>query len=453
MPCQMGWSAACRVVLLTVGLGLAWAKPSAAQENWPQFRGPDSTGVAHGHNLPQTWSATDNIVWKTKIPGRGWSSPIVWGDRIFVTSAVQEEGTPETVKKGLYLGGERSKSKPAQRWTVYAIDWKTGKIVWEQVAHRGEPKFGIHLKNSYASETPVTDGKRVYAYFGNVGLYCYDLDGKLLWSKEFGSFPMRASWGTAASPVLYQNRLYIVDDNQEKSFAVALDAETGKEVWRVEREEKSNWVTPVIWENPKRTELITSGTHRIRSYDLNGKLLWELGGSSVIDIPTPIAQRDMLYVASGYVADARRPIFAIRPGASGDISLAKDQTSNQFIAWCQKKAGPYNPSPIVYDDLLYVLYDRGLLACYDAKTGKEVYAKQQIDESAHEFTASPWAYEGKIFCLSEGGTTFVIQADKQFKVLGRNPVGELCMATPAVARQSLLVRTESTLLRIEEPKK
>jgi outer membrane protein assembly factor BamB len=446
------WSFTYRTGVFGACLILALVSCANAGDHWPQFRGPGSSGVASGEGLPQTWSATDNVLWKVPIPGRGWSSPIVWGDRIFVTSAIQEEGQPEAVKKGLYLGGERPQVKPAQRWMVYCLDWNTGKILWERIAHQGVPEFGRHLKNSFASETPVTDGQRVYAYFGNVGMFCYDREGKPIWSKNLGTFPIGSNWGTAASPVLYQNRIYIANDNQKQSFLVAFDAQTGDEVWRTGREEKSNWATPLVWTNSLRTEIVTNGSRRICSYDLDGKLLWELGGASSITIPTPLAHGDLLYVTSGYVGDRRKPVFAIRPGASGDISLSGDETSNQFIAWCQKKGGPYNPSPILYDDLFYVLYDRGQLACFDAKTGNEVYARRQIDDEVRAFTSSPWAYEGKIFCLSEEGDTFVIQAGKDFKLLGRNRVGEVCLATPAIARKSLILRTESSLLRIEQAK-
>lgn len=423
--------------------------PAIGGDQWPQFRGPGSSGVSDGSGLPDQWSATENVTWKTKIPGRAWSSPIVWGDCIFVTSAIQEEGESEAVKKGLYFGGERKPEGKMYRWMVYCLDWNTGKIVWEKAAGRQVPKHGHHLKNSMASETPTTDGQRVYAYFGCLGLFCYDFNGTLLWFRSWGDYATRANWGTAASPVVHGERVYVVNDNEEKSFLTALDAKTGNEVWRVLRDEKSNWATPLVWQNEKRTELVTGGSNRVRSYDLDGKVLWELGGMSSIHIPTPFATRDMLYLSSGFVVDRNKPLMAVRPGASGDISLKADETSNQNVVWCQKQAGPYNPSPILYGEYVYVLYDRGLLSCYEARTGKEIYAKTRIDPKVSAFTASPWAYDGKLFCLSEDGDTFVIQAGPEFKLLRTNRVDELCMATPAIARRSLILRTESQLLRIE----
>ncbi|MBE3096602.1 MAG: PQQ-binding-like beta-propeller repeat protein [Planctomycetes bacterium] len=432
-------------------LAVSWwhARTSRAADHWPQFRGPTASGVSTNSGLPDTWSAADHVAWKTPIPGRGWSSPIVWGGRLFITTAIKEGAEPEPVKKGLYLGGDRPAPNDVHRWMVYCLDLDSGRIVWQKEAHRGVPQHGYHLKNSPASETPVTDGERVYAYFGNVGLFCFDFDGKPLWSKRWESVPTRFGWGTAASPVLHGNRIYMVNDNDKQSFLVALDARTGEQVWRVERDEKSNWATPFVWENEKRTEIITPGTGKVRSYGLDGQRLWELGGMSPITIPTPLAAHGLLYVTSGYVGDRRRPLFAIRPGAAGNISLEEGQVSNEYVAWCQKEAGPYNPSPIVYGDYLYVLYDRGLLACYHAKTGEEVYGKRPIGPGARAFTSSPWAYGGKIFCLSEDGDTFVIRAGPDFELLGKNSLGELCMATPAIVRGGLIIRTESHVFRIK----
>jgi len=427
---------------------VVFAVLATAGDHWPQFRGPESNGVAADGNLPESWSATRNVVWKTEIPGSGWSSPIVWGDRIFVTSVISTVA-PETPKKGLYFGGNRE-NIPADehRWVLYAVDFAGGKIIWEREVHRGSPQSSHHLKNTYASETPVTDGERVYAYFGGVGLFVFDMAGKPVWSQRWEPYHTRYGWGTAASPVLYKDRIYIVDDNDDHSFLAALDKRTGKQIWRVERDEGSNWSTPYIWENERRTEIVTAGTRKVRSYDLDGKLIWEFGGMSSIVIPTPFAEHGLLFVTSGYVGDAVRPVFAIRPGARGDISLKDGETNNESIAWYQRQAGPYNPSPLVYGDYYYTLLDRGILMAHDARSGREIYGKQRIDPEASAFTASPWAYNGKIFALSEDGDTFVVQAGPEFKVLGKNPLNEMCMATPAIARDSLIIRTASKIYRI-----
>ncbi len=434
-----------RRVLLAASL---WAICLSAAENWPQFRGAQSDGVADDAQLPDAWSTTRNVVWKSEIPGSGWSSPVVWGDRIFVTSVISAI-PPEAPKKGLYFGGNReSIPTDEHRWMVYAVDWKTGKIAWEREVHRGAPRSSHHLKNTFASETPVTDGERVYACFGNLGLFVFDMDGKPVWSQTWAPVRTRYGWGTAASPVLYEDRVYVVNDNDEQSYLMALDKRTGKQIWRVERDEGSNWSTPYIWENERGVEIVTSGTRKVRSYDLDGHVLWELGGMSSIAIPTPFAQHGLLFLASGYVGDNVRPVFAVRPGAHGDISLKEGETSKEFIAWHLGQAGPYNPSPLVYGDYYYTLFDRGILTCHDARTGREIYGKQRIDPETSAFTASPWASNGKLFALSEEGDTFVMQAGPQFKVLGKNALDEMCMATPAIARGSLIIRTATKLYRI-----
>ena len=436
------------VPLLAACLGFCWVSRTSAQENWPQFRGERSSGVAETAKLPERWGPAENVAWKTELPGTGWSSPIVWGDKVFLTSAVAEKKVAPP-RKGLYIENVLGRTAEGEhRWMVYCLDFRSGKILWERVAHRGVPPGAVHVKNSYASETPVTDGQLVVAYFGNVGLSCHDTSGRELWSQKWGSFPTRFGWGPAASPLLYQDRVYVVNDNDKDSFLVALDKRTGREVWRVRRDEKSNWATPFLWHNGRRAEIVTAGTGKVRSYDLEGRLLWELRGMSSIAIPTPVALGDLVYISSGYVGDRKRPIFAVRPGASGDVTLKDDQTGGPAIAWCQPSGGPYNPSPVAYRDHLYVLYDRGELSCYDARTGEIVYSRQRLASGAGAFTASPWACDGKIYCLSEDGETFVVQAGGQFKLLGRNRLDEMTLATPAIARDSLVVRTFSKVYRI-----
>jgi outer membrane protein assembly factor BamB len=433
-----------------LAVSFTYGGAARGQENWPQFRGQGSLGVGRNQDLPTTWSTNQNVAWKTAVPGMGWSSPIVWADHIFVTSVVKE-GEIEPPKKGLYFGGERPvPSTNAHHWMVYCFDWRTGGKVWERQVHEGPPASSLHLKNTYASETPVTDGERVYACFGNLGLYCLDMAGKPVWSHEWPAAKTRNGWGTAASPVLHKDRIFVVNDNEEKSFVTALDSKTGRQLWRVDRDEKSNWATPLAWENEKRAELVVPGHNRVRSYDPHdGHVLWELGGMSSIVIPTPFASDGLLYVCSGYVGDKTRPVFAIRAGAAGDISLKEGEGANAFVAWCEKAAGPYNPSALVYKDLFYVLYDFGFLSCRDARSGKEIYDKHRINsEGTSNFTASPWAYDDKIFCLSEDGDTFVFQAGPKYELLRKNSLGEMCMATPAIARDSLVIRTSSNLYRI-----
>ncbi|MFN6401681.1 MAG: PQQ-binding-like beta-propeller repeat protein [Planctomycetota bacterium] len=426
-----------------------------AQERWPQFRGPQARGIsaesistdgsASDSKLPDQWTATDNIAWKTDIPGRGWSSPVVWDRKVFLTTVVNSEAY-EPAKKGLYFGGERKPPTSVHQWKVLCLDLESGEVLWEKQVHEGVPKSSIHIKSSFASETPVTDGKRVYCCFGSLGIFCLDFEGNQIWRYDLEALPTRLGWGAAASPVLHEGRLYLCNDNEKTSYLVCLDAQTGKEIWKVAREEKSNWATPFVWTNPTRTEIVTAGTGQVRSYDLQGNLLWSLKGMSSITIATPYQADGLLYVTSGYVADQTRPIYAIKPGASGDISLSEGITSSESIAWSVPKGAPYNPSTLVYHGRLYVLYDAGLFACYDSATGKEIYSRQRIP-NGRAFTTSPWAYGNKIFCLNEDGKTFVIQAGDEFKVLSINELEEddMGMASPAILSDRILVRTANRI--------
>ncbi len=436
---------------LIAGLALVALTTVSASDQWPQFRGTQAGTVADDPALPDTWSETQNVVWKTDIPGAGWSSPVVWDDHILLTATITQASEPRPIK-GLYDPGDdngRTKSVAEHRWVVYDVDFNTGTIRWQQELLRSVPNVQRHIKNSFASETPVTDGERVYVYFGSMGLLtALDMSGKRVWAKELGAFDGRQAFGTAASPVLYQDRVIVVQDNNTDSFIAAFNKRTGEEIWRVKREEAENWSTPYIWENELRTEIVTSGLRRVRSYDLNGKLLWELSGMTVNVTPTPFARYGLVYINSGYPGASPRPVYAIRPGASGDISLRPNETSNQFIVWYQPLLGTYNTSSLVYGDYYYTLLDRGFLLCNDARTGKEIYGRQRIAGDAAGFSASPWAYNGKIFLLSEDGDTFVVEAGSQFKLSGKNSLNEMSLATPAVVRGSLIIRTQSKLYRI-----
>ncbi len=420
--------------------------PAEGQVNWPRFRGPEANGLAvDDPRLPNTWSTTENVKWVADVSGWGLSCPIVWGERVFLTTVVSdaENAAP---KKGLYLGeGVRTPSQGVHHWLVCCFDLKTGEMLWQHEAHTGEPQVPRHPKSSYAAETPTTDGKRLYVLFGDLGLFCYDLAGKPLWSHKIEPKKTFFDYGAAASPVVHDGQVVILYDNQEDSYLASFDAESGQQRWRTARNEGSTWATPFIWQNALRTEIVTCGKNKNRAYDLSGGLLWEFDGRmSNLVIPSPFAANDMLYITSGYVGDAQRPVYAIKPGAAGDISLQDDATSNEFIAWYQPKAGPYNPSPLVYNGHYYTLFDFGFLSCHDALTGKEVYGKQRFPAGS-SFTASPWACNGKLFFLSEDGTTFVLRAGAEFELLHSNALDELCLSTPAVSQGHLLIRTASKL--------
>jgi outer membrane protein assembly factor BamB len=450
------------VVVVAGALSALVSTVLADAQHWPQFRGPDAGVAADDSALPDTWSETENVAWKIDVPGRGWSSPVVWGDHVFITTAIgTRQARPAILETSAYLGrstggtmtrADVTRDTDEHRWMLYDIDLQTGRVLWERVVHRAVPGQGVHLKNSYASETPVTDGQRVYVYLGYAGLFAFNMDGTPAWAKPMEAFETGlGGWGPAASPALHDGRIYIVNDNETRSFAAAFDARTGAELWRVAREERSNWSTPFVWQNALRTEIVTTGTRRTRSYDTSGRLLWELSGMTSVHAATPFSKDGLLYVSSGYFTDPRRPVYAIRPGASGDISLKADESANAFIAWSQPTLSSCYPSALVVGGQYYTLMDRGFLTSNDAKTGKEIYGRQRISGDSSAFSASPWSYNGRIFALSEDGDTFVMQAGPEFKLLGRNSLNELTLASPAVAGGSLIIRTATKLYRIKRP--
>ena len=446
-----------RAILMSV-LALSMAAGASAQTNWPQFRGGVAGVVADDPALPERWGPDENIAWSIDIPGRAWSSPIVWGDHVFVLTVTRVTGgtdaQPMPIESyrarslgGSMTGADVDREAEPLRWVLYDVDFESGEVRWERELHAAVPALTAHQKNTFASETPVTDGERVYVYLADVGLFAVDFEGGEAWSAPLEWLPRR-NWGAAGSPVLHDGRLYVVNDNDERSWVAAFDAATGEEIWRTDRDEGTNWSTPFVWENDVRTELVTTGTGGVRSYSLDGELLWELHGMSSLVIPTPFADHGLLFINSGYIADTTRPVYAVRAGASGDISLGQGSTSNDYVVWSHPRLGSYNPSSLVYGDYHYTLLDRGILMCYDARTGQPVYPRRRVTAGTL-FTASPWAYNGKIFALSEDGDTFVIRAGEDFEVLRRNSLGdEMTMATPAIARGSLFLRTASKLYRI-----
>ena len=422
-----------------------------ADDNWPRFRGPMATGVTEDDpRLPDRWGRDENVAWQTEVPGWGWSCPVVWGNKVFLTTVVGE-AEYEKPRKGLYLGqGRRKPPKGVHHWMVYCFDLNTGEVLWKQEAHQGEPVSPRHPKSTYASETATTDGERLYVLFGDVGLYCYDLQGKPIWSQPIERKKTLFDYGAAASPIVHGDQVIMIYDNQEASYIASYDTKTGKQKWRTEREEMSSWATPVLWENGLRSEIVTPGKRKIRSYDLTGKLLWEMDGRmSNLVIPSPFEAFGMMYITSGYIGDKHRPVYAIKPGASGDITPPEGQTS-EFIEWYLPTAGPYNPSPIIYGDYYYTLHDRGYLTCHNARTGQEVYGRSRFTPRA-SFTASPWAYNDKLFFLSEDGVTHVVEAGSEFKQLHTNDLDELCLASTAACQGKLLIRTASRLYCFSNP--
>ena len=420
---------------------------SSADLDWPQFRGTNAAGVSASTSVPLEWNESKNRKWKQALPGLAWSSPIVVNGLVIVTTASSDKA-PETPKKGLYYGGER-KSAPDADFTldVRAYDLKSGEQKWRTVVFKGKPAAPVHMKNTYASETPASDGKSIVASFGMFGVFSLDMNGKQQWHHKLAVRKTKLDWGTGSSPIVHDGVAYVQSDAEQDSLVTAFDAVTGERRWSIPRKESTSWATPYLWTNSKRTELVTNATNRVRSYDpKSGKLLWELGRNSTIAVPTPIADGDLLYVSSGYVMDVQnKPIWAVKAGASGDITPEGKETVSQAMAWSQRFGGPYMPTPVLYEGRLYVLYDMGFLSCYDAKTGKEIYKRERLGTGGQQFTASPIAARGMIFCCSESGKTFVVKAGPKFEIVRTNDLPGMIMATPAIAKDRLLIRTDEAL--------
>jgi outer membrane protein assembly factor BamB len=424
--------------------------------SWPSFRGPVASGVAELQDLPDHWDGAkgENILWRTPIPGLAHSSPIVWGNRLFVTSAVS--GNPNaTFRPGLYGDGDASDDRSRQRWMIYAIDKRTGTIEWERVAHEGEPVGKRHIKSTYASATPVTDGRIVVASFGSQGVYAYDVSGHFLWKVDLGHLDVGAydiptfEWGPASSPIIWNGLVILQCDTQADSFLLALEADTGETVWKTPREEIPSWGTPTVAATPGGPQLVTNASNFIRGYDpTTGKELWRLGGSSKITAPTPVFGDGVFVVASG--RGPERPIFAVRPDARGDVTLQDNKTSNDAVAWSRTGRGSYMPTPLIYKGQLYVLANNGVFDAYDLRTGGEVY-RQRLTSVGNGFSASPVAADGKIYLSNEDGDMLVVSAGPEFKQIAANSMGELLMATPALSGGVMYVRTAHSLFAIGRP--
>jgi outer membrane protein assembly factor BamB len=429
--------------------------PAAAPAggSWPSFRGPLASGIADGQRLPDTWNGTtgENILWRTPIPGLAHSSPIVWGERVYVATAISSR-TGATFKPGLYGDGDASDDRSPHKWVLYAIDKRSGTLLWERVAFEGEPREKRHIKSTYASATPATDGRLVVAWFGSQGVHAFDVEGNRLWQVDLGRVDMGAydipsfEWGPASSPIIWNDLVVVQVDTQADSFLLALDAATGEIRWKTERDELPSWGTPTIVTTATGPVLVTNAPNYIRGYDpTTGRELWRLGGSSKITAPTPIFASGLFVVASGRAPE--RPIFAVRPTARGDITLGKGQASSGAIAWSKTGRGSYMPTPIVYDGLLYVLANNGVFDAYDVETGEEIY-RQRLEPVGSGFSASPVAADGRLYLSNEDGDILVVKAGREFERIATNPMGELLMATPALSDGVMYVRGLRSLFAV-----
>ena len=441
-----------RPAAVSLSLASLLAVPLAAQ-NWPAFRGVNGTGLGTG-TPPIAWDVKTNrnVAWKTPIPGLGHSSPIVWGDRIYVTTAVPASGTPTVVTGDSSKGGiAAAADMVAHTWRLLAIDKSSGTIVWDREVHKGVPRVKRHVKASHASSTPVTDGRAIVALLGSEGLFCFDMTGALKWRQDLGVMDVGLvddptyQWGPASSPILDGDRVIVQNDRHKDSFVAAYDLATGKPIWRAARDEYPTWSTPVIVGAAGRRELVTNGGKYIRAYDpATGKELWRLPDAATqVKVPTPVVAGNAVIVTGGYPPGGR-PIYAIRPGGSGELTP-------KALAWSTPNGAPYTGTPLAHDGLVYAVTDNGILSVYDAQSGERVY-RSRVSEAAAGFSASPVAAGGRLYLASEEGDVFVVKTGRTFELLATNPMGEIAMATPALSGNMLLVRTRHHLFAVAASK-
>jgi len=428
---------------------LFWAteRPSDYEKYWPQWRGPLATGVSPNGNPPIEWGEDKNVKWKIAIPGKGHATPIIWGDQMFILSAVEtdKEGKAKEQNQGMQHGRGMPtlRTTKVHKFVIFAINRHDGKILWQHTVKEEVPEEGTHEMGSWASHSPVTDGKHVYAYFGSRGLFCFDMKGNLKWERDFGQLSKRMNFGEGSSPALYGDKIIVNWDHEGQSFIVALDKKTGKDIWKVDRDEGTSWASPFVVENNGNPQVITSATKLIRSYDLaTGELIWECGGMTMNAIPMPVTANGILYVMSGFRGNA---LLAIRlEGAKGNI------TDSDAIVWKHGKDTPYTPSPLLFQDKLYFLRsNNGILTCFDAKTGKEFYSKQRLEGMGNVF-ASPVGAKDRIYIVGQKGTMYVVKHGPEFKILAKNKLDDNFNASPAIVDNRIYLRGYKNLYCIEQ---
>jgi len=435
-------------------MALALSRPGAAGRNdWPSFRGEQAAGVSDGTPLPAEWNvpASKNVRWKTPIPGLGHSSPVIWGNRLFVSTAVSGTDRPE-LKVGLY-GDIGSVNDPSvHRWLIYALDTGSGKVLWEKTVHAGVPKVKRHPKATHANSTLATDGKHLVALFGSEGLYCFDLNGKLLWQKDLGVLESSyyvvpdAQWEFGSSPVIFRDKVLVQIDVLKGSYLAALNLADGRELWRTAREDVPTWGSPTVYADGTHAQVIVNGYKHAGGYDLaTGAEIWRLKGGGDIPVPTPVMAHGLVFLTSAHGPAA--PIYAVRLSAAGDVSLKPGETSNAHVAWSYPRDGAYMVTPVVYGDYLYSAKNNGALSCYNARTGDRLY-QARLGSGTSGFTASPVAGDGKLFFASEDGDVYVVKAGPAFELLATNPMGDVCMASPALAGGVLYIRTKGQVVAI-----
>lgn len=441
----------CMSLAVLCALPLFWTQASG-EGYWAYWRGPAADGMAVG-DAPLNWSDTQNVRWKTEIPGRGSSSPVVWDDRIFVTTAVKTGAAPEPKEeakpaakpaagRGMPFG--QSGPQVEHEFKVLSLDRNTGKILWERTAVTAVPHEGFHNQyGSFASNSPVTDGKNVYAFFGSRGMYCYDMDGNLVWKKDFGvKMRMRMAFGEGMAPVISGDRLILVFDHEDQSFMVMLDKNSGEQIWRVDRDEVTNWAAPLVIDYKGQKQIIVNGTTKVRCYDFDsGELLWECGGLGSNPIPHPVIQDDLVLVMTGH----QNPnLMAIKLGGKGDV------TGTDAVVWSQTRGNSYTASPVLHDNKFYALTDNGMVSCYNARTGEPYYHQTRLPK-AYSFKSSPVGANGKLYLASENEDVIVLRMGEKYEVLATNTMtDQMFIATPAIQDGEIYLRSQTTLFCINE---
>jgi outer membrane protein assembly factor BamB len=443
------------LALLATTVTFAVADSPRPGIDWPSFRGLEARGVAEGVPAPTVWDVPRqrNVRWRVPVAGLGHSSPIVWGDQVCTASAVSGTPDPE-LKVGLYGDIASVTDTTVHKWLVMCFDKATGKLRWERTAHTGVPKVKRHAKSTHASSTLATDGRYIVAFFGSEGLHAFDMNGTPVWRKDFGvldsGFFMapEAQWGFASSPVIHGDRVLIQVDVQKGSFVAALDLASGRELWRTPRRDVPTWSTPTVLVADGRAQVVVNGWRHIGGYDvLTGEEIWRMRGGGDIPVPTPVSSSNLLFITNAHGSSA--PIYAIRPSASGDITLRAGQSSNAHIAWSYSRDGAYMQTPLVYGELLYVCRDNGVLSVFDAATGKRHY-QVRLADGRTGFTASPVASADRVYFTSEEGDVYVVKAGTSFEQLAVNPLGEVAMATPAISEGAMFFRTRGHLVAVAE---
>lgn len=446
-----------RINLLLLIVFLILSNKSYSQDindQWPQFRGKDARGYLDNANLPVSWdlSTSENIKWKTAIPGLGHSCPIIWGNKLFVTTAVGE-GDDEYLKVGLYGDIDMAEEGGPYQFKVYCLDKNTGKIIWENVAHEGIPKSKRHTKSTQANATAATDGKHLVVCFGSEGLFCYNLNGDLIWKKDLGLMnpgPYNGEgieWGYASSPVIHKGKIVIQNDAQSGAYLAVFDINTGDQIWKVKRDEISSWGSPTVYAGKEKTQIIVNGWKHMGGYDFeSGKELWKMSGGGDAPSTTPVVYENLIYINNAH--GRYSPIYVVKPDAKGDITLAEGENSNEYIVWNIMRGAAYMQTPLIYKGYYYNLRGNGMLSCMDAKTG-EVFYRENLRPMTG-MSSSCVASDDKIYCISEKGDVFVVKAGPEFELLSKNPLNDLHMSTPAISKGAIYFRTQHFIYAVSK---